>query len=413
MKHVLLITFLLLCFSACFNKEGSGDNESESKEFVPIQLKEVPEEPGYMPNPFEPTTPQELTLDNDCRNNTLKEFCIFKFNPVHQKGARLSGDPSNYTELASMQNYRVKIEGAQSNGTLRNANFRMVTLTGTNVQIANSDFNITLSEENLTNFLNAHTFFWLNYAVNKGTEIFGSIYAINREIQVFVTDQLTGWSSAANSLHFDVPDNRYPAAMDSSLIAHHFAFANLHYAGNGAVQNFHSHNKHKDCGTSSNRLIDSCCSTYKGCSLAIASGTADYFQARVLGADSATGSLRANELNGLNQCGISRDLDELAPVSATDAYNACTVRNASGYINVMGAVYASIWWELRNSISNANPDETHPIDRLYQLHLPRITSDDDFVTVYSKIIQLDQEQYTGAHSSAIRTEFLRRGIPVP
>ncbi len=409
----LLISVFLGTVVSCSRSNNSNSRDS-SPNFNPGQPRDIHENPPLtvLPPP-PPTASQPIALSSDCLDNTIGNFCTFNRNPIFQNGSALSGDPTNVSELGSLQAASVMIKSLDNSGFLRNSNFTINLVGGEEIQRISQNWNVSLSADGINAFMQVNSYFWLNYAINRGTELFGTMFAIGKQIKVFVNDRFSGWSAAGNSIHLGNTEAVYPSGLDSSIILHHYGLANLHYATDGKLRSFSNDSKHTDCGTDGNRIVRGCCVSVDGCSMAIANGIAEFFQAVILSDTPVFGATKSNDDSGLSRCSISRDLNDIKDTSVSTIFNACSTQSASGYVHLMGSIYASIWWNIRQSVVKPIDASRHPVDELFHAHLSQISSEDDFLSVFSKISQLDQSMFSGAHTARIRDEFTRRGIALP
>ena len=111
-------------------------------------------------------------------------------------------------------------------------------------------------------------------------------------------------------------------------------------------------------------------------------------------------------LDDSGQCShVSRDHRANQNLTAEEAFS-CD----RGAVHSMGALYASIWWEIYNHKDTSKRD----IATLFTEHLPLVSNDDTFRTVASKIINKARELFNGPkgehYACMISQEFTWRGL---
>ena len=197
---------------------------------------------------------------------------------------------------------------------------------------------------------------------------------------------------------------------------HEAAHANFYYSNPSRED---SEGTHKECGIIS---TDSCCVSKDGCFNAINEGQSD-FNTFMLFPNVPIGffvgdfinrealeergeSIQSPSFDSSRGCRILRDHRANKNLTSEEAFNCDTV----GEIHNMGALYASIWWEIYDREDTSKRD----IATLFTEHLPLISNDDTFRTVASKIINKARELFDGPkgehYACIISQEFTRRGL---
>lgn len=335
-------------------------------------------------------------LDPTCMSNPDYDACLFKKNPVAQKGALLSN-----TSLDSLQYYGVKITGVDTSGTLSNGTVRIETVRGTPVSTFTTSLRFRAENDGTQKFAQVMTYYWLTRATEYIEARTGTFPARDKNIRVVVDDSVAGWSPKTNSIHLKLDDNGASMALNSDLAIHFLGAANLYYATNGAITSLAS-GTHRDCGLKTN----GCCASQIGCARAIESGVGDYFAAMIFPDQPTVGETWAGSVNGLGFCSQSRDLRTAGGLSAQTAYNACGAAGA-GEVTTMGTVYASIWWEVRKA---AGENGARDIDTIFMQHLALLNGGDTFQTAKAKIRSVDARLFNGKYSASFDAQFASRGL---
>jgi hypothetical protein len=197
-----------------------------------------------------------------------------------------------------------------------------------------------------------------------------------------------------------------PYALSAEVYAHEMGHADLAYASpklNGSGD----------------------CPTAEGCSGAIHEGQADYHAAILFG-PGPIGESVTNKMSGIDDwgqqsgCFVSRTIEKNVNLTAEKAFDPCSTlggtspspspspgASQTGEVHDGGALYASIWWQVRSAKASA-PQE---VDELFMEHLPTLQDADTFVTALCKIVAIDQELFAGRYSTAFSDEFKKRGLP--
>mgnify|MGYP003394292106 CR=1 FL=1 len=352
-----------------------------------------------------PATPT-IKIDANCMNDEAYNACLFLKNPVYQKNGISANADDTPTSLLSLQTVALKLSVRNNGPSLENEIVSVHTNIGTRAQSATNlwKFDASATDES-DKFGQVMTYFWLTYAALKTQNQVGLFWAINKDIQVIINDEFSGWSGDDNTIHLQKVENDKHLTHQADLIIYYLGLANAHHATSGQMTSPKTDEKHRDCGKTVTKNKH-CCVTAAGCSMALTTGAADYFVATIFPDAPTVGDGWTGRTQGLQACGISRDLNQNKDLTAQAAFSACSSDSGEGFIYPMGTVYASIWWEVRKK---AVPEE---IDRLYQNHLKRLNSTDDFSSALQKILSTDDELFAGKHKALFNEEFQRRGVGI-
>jgi hypothetical protein len=337
----------------------------------------------------------------DCLNNSSFDACLFQKNPVASRYQPYEGTPGGSESLDVVQKFGVRLTGLDSSGRLANSTFHVDTVTGQPVSTVNGSLRIRAQNDSSQQFLQLMTYYWINRAKEYLEARTGIMPAKDQALRVVIDESIAGWAPGANTIFLKNDSSGNKMGWSADLAIYFFGLANLHYASNGSISNYTAA-KHRDCAL----VSMGCCQSAIGCGRAIASGVGDYFVAMMFPDQPIVGETWANRVGGLNVCGLNRDLQAAATVTAPVAFGMCGSSNA-GEATTMGTVYASIWWEVRRAAGSAGAAD---IDTLFMSHLSALNGGDDFRTALAKIKAIDQMRYGGRYSSLFDTQCSARGL---
>ena len=283
----------------------------------------------------------------------------------------------------------------------------------------------------------------------------GKWYASGKNISIVFSkgensyNKSSSWSEYENSITLAITpliSNRsnthlFPigASMNPASILHEAGHANFDYSNPYLSREGEEDDTQVTCGlrklykeTKSDPFLlisfidNTCCASAEGCFKAISEGQAD-FHSLMIAPNSRAGFYWYNieEVHQTtspfidkNSCHILRDTRTNKNLTAEKAFN-CQPNMLSmpdyknwgkGQLHNMGALYASIWWEIYNHENISRKD----IATLFTEHLPLVSRDDTFRTVAFKIINKAKELFDGPkgdhYARIISQEFTRRGL---
>ncbi len=340
--------------------------------------------------------PQSDKIDGNCNSSPNYDACLFQKSPVAQQNAVLSNQ--SRSSMAELQTFGVKINDLNGSGFLENSSIRILT---SHTPRLKTTQNLKASVLNGSELEQVMTYYYLNRTIEY-LSARGPLAVRNQNIPVLVDDRVSGFRLANKTIYLSRKDGRLPSAFDASEAVYLLGLANAHLASGGRLYNLPSkEDQHKMCGLDAK----GCCSSRLGCARALASGAATYTTALMFPEKPVIGELGANRLAGVRLCGaMDRDLRTLTSVTATSAFVACEARK--GDVNILGSLYASIWWEIRKAF----PAETYKVDHIFLRHLLQLTAEDTFLTAKEKVLGLDRTLNGGDFSERIAAEFAKRGI---
>jgi Fungalysin metallopeptidase (M36) len=364
------------------------------------------------------TAPPAGVLTKDCMTNNTYNTCIFYKNPVAQnKGPLASGPITLNTDLSDLQIFGVNISGLDNSGFLQNTTFVIdptirvnsedigfAADTGAALRATTGSVNWKFEYAGDANHRvgQVMAYYWLDTQRQLMASTTGGYYTSGKKVLVDT------WNPGVDNNAFWVMSGEQgyivmgavtdaggavlnPMSLSADVYAHEAGHGNLDYAMRS-------------------RTGGGRCTSNVGCIGAIHEGQADYHAAILFAENPNIGETFFNNLSGLVSCNVSRDVRQNPNLTVTNAFNACgTATNRTGQPHIMGAVYASIWWQVRN-LATSNKQE---VDTLFTEHLKSITSTDTFVNAYSRIIAADSVLYKGKYAKAFYDQFTSRGLNVP
>lgn len=226
---------------------------------------------------------------------------------------------------------------------------------------------------------------------------------VSREMGGEGAGSLVQEDSEENSLG---PLNQHDNALDGSIILNLVSEANIYYATKGAI-NKQMESKHRDCQSQEQM----CCINEEGCSKAISIGLSMYFSSHFFPEAPTVGESYSNRLTGIEDCGVSRDLNVSESILVSEAFVSCGEEN-KGYVYPMATVYASIWWSVRKEILASRPEEAKNFQIFYLEHLKELHGDLNFIDAYQLIEELDSKSFGSVFGPYFNSEFVRRGLSI-
>jgi hypothetical protein len=366
-------------------------------------------------NPLTELPPNGVTsnttgrIDPNCMSGNY-DACIIYQNPVAQRGSIFPAPVTETTDLTSVQTYAVPIAGIDNSGFLQNASYAILPQSVPRITRNNDGkwrypYSIcsgaSCAADAAHHVSQLMAYYWLDQQMSYMTQDTGTWYATRKGIAVdpYVPGLDNAfWDSSTISISLGDHNNQ-DFAISAEVYLHENGHANVHYASMGNIEGATSNEV--GCGTGG---VNNCCTALTGCSGSINEGLADFHAGIMFPGDTALGETLVNATGGFIECGLPRDIALNVNLTATQAFNACG-GGVNGEIHVLGRVYASIWWQLRIGASKAADIET-----LFTEHLRGLAASDTYETAGGKIIALDNALFAGAHATAIRAEFIRRGI---
>lgn len=369
-----IIYYVTLLLSAC-----GGSFESSTQGYLAL-----PSIQGGM------ILPDTDKLDKNCEISSDFDACIFLKSPTHQLGQIFSSS----TEIASARHWGIKLTGLDDSGFLKSNNVVIASTEKPQIKVSEASAEALMSyywAERAFEFYNVQTEGLSNNSENR--------------LKIIIDDNTAGFRSSTNSIHLSVSKDRLPMALDATVMLHYLGQANVFWASKGEIKNYNQDVSHRSCGGDPK----GCCTSKTGCSSAIVSGSADYFTASFFPDAPSISNAWSKNIEGQDVCGVPRSMTDAKSLLAPSAFEKCG-DDLTGQVHLLGLLYASIWWEVRNQIVELKTGEVPYVDRLFFAHLKELRGHHNFTDALKIILSLDQNLYKGRFSHLFTTEFRRRGL---
>jgi hypothetical protein len=337
-------------------------------------------------------------LYQECFNQTQNETCLIYKNPA-------VGMP-----------YIKKIPNDQiaTNGSLSLSDFEIRNFENDQIQLFQNE-KIHFSSQNPFPYAYIHTSYWAMEFSSFIKKIIQRPWVLDQKrIQIYPNSPFSGWSPDKNEIHLFYDDfNNKVMALDASLLVYFLSEAQLSYLTSKKIDGYQANTKTyekdphlKNCTTRKGKLlVDSCCNSFVGCSKALASGQADFLTSIFFQSNPAVGDDWGADLSGYKACGVYRNPELNQKLTFEEAFTKCSDMNIEGYAPVLGAVYSSIWWEIRKEA-----DIKENIDFLFLKHLETLTYEDTFKTSLEKALEKDRTLFANKYDTLIRKWAINKGL---
>jgi hypothetical protein len=274
---------------------------------------------------------------------------------------------------------------------------------------------IPFSSQNPFPYAYIHTSYWAKEYSLFIKKIIQKPWALDQKsVKIYANSPFSGWSPDKNEIHLFFDDFKNQVmALDASVLVYFLSEAQLSYLTSKKIDGYQADTKTyekdphlKNCKTSKGKLlIDSCCNSQNGCSKAISSGQADYLTSLFFQTHPAVGDDWGSDLNGFQACGIYRNPELNQKLTFNQAFEKCSQSNIEGYFPILGAVYASLWWEMRKEA-----DVKENIDFLFLAHLESLNFDDTFTSALEKAIEKDRTLFANKYTALIKRWAINKGL---
>ena len=402
---LVLIFILITTYQNCYFDESPSGSATNNSFNEPNESEKGSEKVG--------TLISNGALDSNCMNSSEYNACVFLKNPVAQNGSPFNPPITFFTDLSSVQIYGVNITDT-IDGLLKNGTYNVIIdwNTAQRTQIkTDGTWKFVYANDPNHHVAQVMAYYWLTYQMHYMQEKV-TWYAENKNIQVKALSV-----DLENDAYFSPAENtialgdfsivgRVEAALSADIVLHEAAHASFYHSNLNRAT--YSEATHEACSEDK----ATCCKTYKGCFKAINEGQADFHSLIIFSSLSSSlapviGDGVTNELSyGLGIC-MPRNMNQLQDQSALNVYNGCDPEHdLEGEIHMMGALYASIWWNIYTHPS-VSKDE---IIELFVEHLPLVSSEDTFESIATRILGLDQQKFSGKYSQVISQAFTERGL---
>ena len=323
-------------------------------------------------------------------------------NSVYSKGEISALEGPDYKDLSLKPAHLLFLD---TSGRLQNDTFLVLSYTGQQVQTTRCPLRFNYESDQGSSLSQVTSYYYSSlarqFSEERGLSLLGGgTYIINQA-------PITGWSSRDNTIYLGLDSKTgHDSGLDGSLLLNLIGEANIYYASRGAIYRG-TREHHRDC----RGKREMCCVSDRGCSKALSIGLSQYFSSQFFREAPSLGETYSNDLGGLEDCGISRDLNRSQRVSMAEAFSACGgASGAAGYVYPMATVYASVWWSVRRRVVESKPQELESFQVFYLEHLESLTGEFRFEEALEAILELDSRKFNSQFSSYFRDEFVRRGI---
>lgn len=335
------------------------------------------------------------TTDANCANNLAYDACIVWKNPVAALGHIFSPALRMGDSLSEVQIYGVKIEGTDDSGRLSNSSINVFASGGVLASMGPNGWKVDYQNDASQGFLGQEmAYYWLNYTINSLEKRAGVFFAKDRGLQVDAKSL-----SVLNNAYFDPGYNspqiimgvnrlhgNQELALSADIYIHELGHANLYFASPST-----------SLSLDTTKQSTNSCLRYDGCIGAIHEGQADFHAALIFSHSPTIGETFFNSMDGLT----GRNLLKNGNLTAQNAF-----AMEGGEIHQLGAVYASILWEIYSS-SNVIKLE---FERIFAQHLSNLDQSSDFLTGKQALLAQDLAMYDGKYQQTITEAFNRRGL---
>ncbi len=355
----------------------------------------------------------------ECWNSDFQS-CIFFKNPFYSMSIQ---DQNNFSikeswfkeDLSLFQIQAIDLEGLDSSGFLKNERFSVIPYEDERLSVKSMGENKLKFHYPSSELAQITAYYWTHRTLNLIESFMPKETIAHTEtFQVHTKAKTTGWSSKKKSIYLGY-DEQLDTAFSAETTIHLVAEASLFFQTNGAVYKLKDKTKHITCGfMQKDKTValykDHCCSLKRGCSKALIFGQGDYIVSLFFPRAPIVGESYAGSLTGLSYCGISRNLSEVRQKTAEEFFTACSEEGMPGQIFTMGIFYASLWWNIRQQALLEKKEDD--VDKLFFLHLLRLNGDDDIITAFEKVRNLDSEIFPKEESlySLFEEELKERGL---
>jgi hypothetical protein len=230
-----------------------------------------------------------------------------------------------------------------------------------------------------------------------------------KNLSIITHSQFTGWSYLDKKIYLgNGQQKKYGLSVDSGSLIHFLTEALIAEVTAGRIYDPTGDIDSVDCGFYNQPVYQrKCCKTKIGCSEAVTGGLSDYMVSVFYPDFPATGETISENVLGQAICGITRNPSINLSTTVDNAFAACSGSGAPGHVSTMSAVYASIWYQVRKSLS---PNNQILLDKMLFQLAGQLKGPDNFQTVLQKIQTLDNSLTQGQIYSLFLAEHQKRGL---
>ncbi len=476
---LILVTMLVLgSFQNCSPSfKVASDGSLVASSTVPFERREEPtgDTIDSLRSLSARLAPMDVSLssgvyDTNCLNNTAYDACLFWKSPAASQyvhgGAPIpvpaATGATAPAQLQAHQNFGVRLTSLGTNNSLRTADFdihyRDVAGTKRSLSLVNGQHRKPLTAGYLAatpegeryGLEQVQTFFYLNLFKNTMLQKAGNFFASGRNIPVNVYSEEAGFNAffdpVTNRVEVGFREGtdgtRYSLALNSEVIVHEMAHANIYFANQNLIQ-----------ATTDYLIVIPCQTTGANKFYVTDSRSARQNEAGVLASlQSTCGHQRTENIESISFCasnsGCLRAIDEgqadffshvmfarwptvgelALPVDLVRYWKRRSLVTKENLTQKMGLIYQDDF--LRRSITL--PGEIHDVGEVYaeilfdiytdpgsdrdtfvrtvSEHLRQLSGTSTFVDSKAILLAVDQSMFAGRNQSQIRAHFQNRGF---
>ena len=305
--------------------------------------------------------------------NTSYDACVVNKNSVYEKDETSSLTGPDYSGM-SLQ--AVQLPFLDNSGSLQDDTFRVIPYTGEPVSTVNKPLRFDYEFDEGVALAQVTSYYYASLARQFAKNT--SLSLTGQGVYIITQAPLTGWSSIDNTIYLGInPSTQHNSGLDGSIILNLVSEANIYYATQGSVYTEIEEN-HKHCREKEYM----CCSHQEGCSKAITMGLSHYFSSSFFMDAPTVGESYSNRITGMEDCGVSRDLNESKDLLLSQAFYAC---KEEGYVYPMATFFASIWWNVFQKTRELYPNEVEKFKTFYLEYVRGIHGSMNFIDAFHLI----------------------------
>ena len=336
-----------------------------------------------------------------CLYNLSSHSCVIDKNSVYEKGKISETNSPDYRGLLLKA---VKLNLLDDSGLLRNDTFQVLSYTGTQVSV-NGPLKFSYESDNGVLLSQVTSYYYSTLAM--GFSQSTRLSLTGKGLTIITQAPVTGWSSEDNTIYLGLETeggSQHDSGLDGGILLNLVSRANIHYASRGAI-NRGLEQRHRDCQNKKQM----CCTDEEGCSKAMSIGLSMYFASHFFPLAPTVGESYNNSLTGVEDCGVSRDLNVSKDVLISEAFGVCG-EDSEGYVYPMATVYASVWWNVREKVLNEALEEAENFQKFYLEHIKDLNGNLNFTEAYGLIEDLDSRDFGSRFAPYFKEELNRRGL---
>lgn len=323
---------------------------------------------------------------------------VINKNSVYAKKEVSQTEKPNYTGLPLKPAHLLFLD---TSGYLQNSTFRVRSYKEPQVRIDKCPLKFPYPSDQGVALSQIMSYYYSSLAMGFSKNM--DLYLKGQKVYIVTSSPITGWASQDNTIYLGItPKTKHDSGLDASILLNLISEANIYHGTRGNIyEDMALH--HRDCRGER----EMCCKTELGCSKAISIGLSLYFSSYFFQDAPTMGETYSNKITGMEDCKISRDLNQNRNLQISNAFNAC---DESGYVYPMATLYASIWWSVFQEISKNLPEKHDQLQVLYLKHIKEIKGNFTFEDSFNEIKSLDSKHFEFSFSKYFIHEFKKRAF---